>query len=109
MSDNKLTEIKTSTFRGLNQLLLLNLCCNRIRTIEAGSFDDSPKLIQLRLIDNRLTTLDDCLFCKLCHLKIKEVSGNKLDKKSEDMISRLELETEIEKQKKTTRMISYYC
>ena len=81
MSDNKLTEIKTSTFRGLNQLLLLNLCRNRIRTIEAGSFDDSPKLIQLRLIDNRLTTLDDCLFCKLSHLKTVEVSGNKLDKK----------------------------
>ena len=91
LTGNKLTEIQISTLRGLHQIRTLNVSHNLIETIEAGSFNESPKLKEIYLNHNKLTTLDASLFCKLCHLETLKVEGNNLDKKSEEMLSELQI------------------
>ena len=90
LSSNHLTEIQASTFRGLRQLDELNLSFNQIKTIEAGSFDELSNLKELNLRRNELTTLDANLFCTLSQLKTLNVEANNLDKKSEDMLLKLQ-------------------
>ena len=59
----------------------IDLSRNQFTANFEGSFEESSKLIQLNLSHNKLTTVDACLFSKLCHLKNLVVEYNKLDKK----------------------------
>ena len=68
--------IKESNFKGLTELLFINLGLNKIRHIEDGSFKDNTKLEYLWLGNNKLKYVSKNLFEPLYNLKELTLSDN---------------------------------
>ena len=57
LQENMLTVIKPSIFRSLRQITLISLADNNLFDLDNNLFDKNPKLIELRLHNNHLTTI----------------------------------------------------
>ncbi|XP_078596063.1 leucine-rich repeat-containing protein 4B-like [Branchiostoma floridae x Branchiostoma japonicum] len=68
LSQNNLTFITASDFRGLTHLRILVLSSNRLTQIEQNSFDDLTALSELNLSNNSLKTLPFGLFAVMTSL-----------------------------------------
>lgn len=68
--------IKESNFKGLVDLLFINLANNKIRKIEDGSFKDNTKLEFLWLTSNKLKHVSKNLFETLNNLKELSLNDN---------------------------------
>lgn len=67
VTDNLITEIRSGTFSGTEELMKIDLESNIIEKVETGVFDDCPKLEYLNLKNNRITRIESSLLlqCRL--------------------------------------------
>ena len=70
--------IKESNFKGLVDLLFINLIHNKIRKIEDGSFKENTKLEYLWLSNNKLKYVSKDLFEPLRNLKELSLNDNRI-------------------------------
>jgi len=75
---NQIATITKNTFRGLKDLVSLDLHDNRLTTIPEGAFDDLDNLSDLNLGDNKFETLPIGAFRGLRQLKYLNLEGNTL-------------------------------
>lgn len=75
---DRLKEIKTGVFNGLN-IVLINLGNNLIKTIEEDAFDDMPYLYSVDLAGNRLTVVNANWFQNTPTLTMLLLSNNQIE------------------------------
>lgn len=85
---NYLTTIPKDTFVNMPNLLMLHIAKNKIERIESGSIS-LPKLGNLSISDNRLTSITTDMLGKLTTLRIFELSNNEIVSISEDLFTTL--------------------
>ena len=73
-----LKAISKKNFRGLRHLVHLSLSFNQISSIDENTFDDQVKVINIRLDDNKLTSLPSKVFSKLSNLDSLFLNKNQL-------------------------------
>ncbi|XP_049865245.1 protein artichoke [Pectinophora gossypiella] len=78
MPNNKLTEIRTGTFRDLRDLETIDLDNNQIEIIHAKAIENLPNLVAIHLSRNHIVDLPDRVFSNLPKLRIIEMQGNRL-------------------------------
>lgn len=78
LSENKITEIRPSTFHYVNHLKSLNLASNNLTTIQYGAFHGLTDLSSLDLSNNMITNLDSKLFMDLKALNFLYLRSNGL-------------------------------
>lgn len=75
LAENQLTSIPKA-LDALTNLQNLILTQNKLATLSKNQFKSNSELILLNLGFNELTTIEDCTFCKLPHLKDMYLSNN---------------------------------
>ncbi len=76
LAHNKLTEVRSDMWEGLNSLEYLWLQGNRISRLSAGSFSTLPSLALLDLDHNNLAAVGRDIFIDVESLEILKLSGN---------------------------------
>jgi hypothetical protein len=66
-------------FKGLHELVELNLAYNKIETVDSKAFGDNLKLEWIRLAHNQIKHLNNDLFSMLPDLKHLELNHNQLE------------------------------
>lgn len=78
-SNASLTVLRNFYFKNMEtRVIYMDLSSNKIRTIEAGAFDDLIKTEVLWLQHNRIETLDEKLFVTMVNLRELHLNDNKL-------------------------------
>jgi Leucine-rich repeat (LRR) protein len=103
-----LCEIKADAFKGLDNLISLDLSCNRLESFESGTFDCLPSLEYLRLENNRIKRVPPGLFNELKKLKELRLEGNPLDL-HEDTFTGLESLTQLSFYETPYARSAYLC
>lgn len=88
VSFNNLT-ITLDLFRGLRQLIRLNLSNNGITTVPVGCFRDLRLLSGLNLANNRINSLEIGVFVGLSNLWFMNLAGNRLVRLDEGVFHNL--------------------
>ena len=78
LEHNLLTELKNTTFAGMDQLKSVFLSYNNLTTIEPGTFVNLPNLQSVYLDNNQLTQLDSSIFAGNNNLRYIYLRGNPL-------------------------------
>lgn len=77
MSRNQITSIKTTIFRGLNNLQKLYLSLNQIDSIDSQSFKDLENLI-FDLSSNQIASIDAQTFNGLKKLEVLKLEKKRI-------------------------------
>ena len=78
LSNNELSEIRVDMWKGLQNLLNLDLSYNRLRTLPTGGFHSLHDLITLELAGNELNEISPDMFDGLDNLASLHISDNML-------------------------------
>lgn len=70
--------IDPTVFKGLDNLLILDLSLNWLKTIDPNLFSYTPKLERLDLSSNKLSNLNNEMFKHLVNLKFLNLSSNRI-------------------------------
>lgn len=62
----------------LSSLLRLDLSSNKLKSISAETFKDSPGIFKLKLVDNQIEVIDPAAFASQKHLQSLYLGGNQL-------------------------------
>ena len=95
LSHNKLTEVTSAAFAGLEGLSSLNLCNNRIHTIADGAFSILQRLSDLRLDGNRLESLKYSWMGNIRTLRTLNLSSSGLNNQALPALSGISELTEL--------------
>ncbi|CAH0726483.1 unnamed protein product, partial [Brenthis ino] len=78
MDSNKIVELRTGSFRDLNNLETIDLENNQLEIIHPMSIANLPKLLSIFLSRNHIIDIPDRAFTNLPKLRILEMQGNRL-------------------------------
>ncbi|KAI8498444.1 hypothetical protein Bbelb_236460 [Branchiostoma belcheri] len=78
ISNNKVKEISPLTFRGLRELVLLDLDQNYVDSLHDFIFSTLESLTDLVLSNNLISVVSENAFCGLASLEFLELSGNRI-------------------------------
>lgn len=84
LANNKIRNIRSSDFSGLNQITKLILASNEIMIIQQGAFKDMYRLQYLNLNDNRLISIPSGIFQHLPSLERIELRNNSIEEIKRD-------------------------
>ncbi|XP_017118699.1 insulin-like growth factor-binding protein complex acid labile subunit [Drosophila elegans] len=87
LSDNKLEDLPTSTFRGAGNLQFLFLNRNKLSKVQEGAFENLQKLQYLDLTDNYLEDLPRDIFSELKSLRHVGLANNQLTTIESDLFA----------------------
>jgi hypothetical protein len=74
--ESNVTEIFKSNFEKLHELQFIDLRCNKIQGIKAGTFEDNQKLRVIHLSENKIAQIDRMAFEGLKNLAVIDLSEN---------------------------------
>lgn len=78
LANNKISEIKTDTFRHLVKLEHLDLSFNKIKKLDKSIFENNVNIISINFESNHINHIDDRIFENLKNLKNIRLQNNAL-------------------------------
>ncbi|XP_048513492.1 leucine-rich repeat-containing G-protein coupled receptor 6-like [Athalia rosae] len=88
-SSNKITEIDSDSFIGMEALTHVDLSLNQINTLQAGTFDSLLNLEDILLDSNKIIELNHRAFNNLPSLKTITLRNNEISDINEDAFAKL--------------------
>lgn len=78
LGENRISELKNSSFEGLEQLYGLRLIDNALERIPRNAFSNMPSLEVLNVACNRIAVIDDGAFDNVPTLRALRLDGNRI-------------------------------
>lgn len=80
-----ITELNEKDFENFHELRDINLCCNKLKYLPENIFKNNPKLENIELYNNELTSIPFGFFDKFENIQIINLNRNKLESLPENL------------------------